>query len=95
MKNLDNLFNNIRYSQELFIFELANRIEPKVANKISVKEICNNLKIKREEGISALKSLSIAEIITFESIPRKHTSVTIIDELMFYQIKERGNRYGK
>lgn len=95
MKNLDNLFNNIRYSQELFINELVNVIEPKVVNKLNINKIARQLNVKHEECSNALKALSIAEIITYEGVARKHTSVTIIDEPMFYEIKERGIRYGK
>lgn len=95
MKNLDNLFNNIRYSQALFIFDLVKELEPKVANKVLTSKICDISRVSREEGGSALKALSIAEIITYETVPGKYTSVTIIDEPMFNEIKERGKQHGK
>lgn len=89
MKNLNNLFNNIRYSQELFINELVQVIEPKVVNKVNVNQIARKISVKHEEGSNALKALSIAEIITYEGVARKYTSVTIIDEPMFYELKQR------
>lgn len=89
MKNIENLFNNIRYSQELFIEELVKRIQPDTSNKVSVNDICRVVGVNREEGSNALKALSIAEVIVSVGITCKHTEILIVDIDTFNKIRER------
>lgn len=89
MTNLDNLFNNIRYSQELFIRAVVPTLQTKVVNKVNVNEIAKRIGVKHDECSAALKALSIAEIVTYEGVARKHTTVVVVDEETHGRLRER------
>lgn len=89
MKNIENLFKNIRYSQELVIEEIVTIIEPYIENKLSINDVTKDLGVKREETSNALKALAIAEVIIFTAQSGKKTSVIVTDVKTFNLIRKR------
>ena len=89
MRNIENLFKNIRYSQELVIKELVSAIEPYIENTVSINSVVRNIGVSRSEGGQALKDLAIAEVIVFNGEKSKKTRVTITDVKTFNLIRER------
>ena len=89
MRNIENLFKNIRPSQECVIEEIVKTIEPYIENQLSINDMAEGLGIRREDTANAFKALGIAEVIVFTAQRGKKTSVVVTDVKTFNLIRKR------